>query len=72
LITSSEPVQPKLVANQVSGIDVPQRSYINDEPKFRFEFNENTMAVEKLREGISKFSADTEALRLLLLERFVR
>lgn len=42
------------------------RSYIDDEAAFRFEFNENRMAVEKLREGISKFAQDAADLATVL------
>jgi transaldolase len=36
-----------------------------DEKKFRFEFNEDPMAVEKTAEGIRKFSADIVKLEKL-------
>lgn len=37
-----------------------------DEKKFHFDLNENPMAVEKLSEGIRKFSADIRTLEKLL------
>jgi transaldolase len=59
-------VSKKLEAESASALDIPRRSYINDEAKFRFDFNEEQMAVEKLREGISKFAADAETLKGLI------
>lgn len=43
--------------------------YLSDEAKFRFDFNEEAMAVEKLREGISKFAADAITLKGILKEK---
>jgi transaldolase len=37
-----------------------------NEPTFRFLMNEDTMATEKLAEGIRKFSADVRSLEDLL------
>jgi transaldolase len=50
-------------------MDIPRRSYLNDEALFRFDFNEDQMAVEKLREGISKFAADAVTLKDILREK---
>lgn len=50
-------------------LDIPKKSYIDDEALFRFEFNEEAMAVEKLREGISKFAADAVTLKSILREK---
>ena len=50
-------------------LDIPKKSYINDEASFRFNFNEEQMAVEKLREGISKFAADAVTLKSILKEK---
>jgi transaldolase len=41
-----------------------------DESTFRFQFNEDEMAVDKLAEGIRKFAADTRTLTKLLKEKF--
>ena len=59
----------KLHAEDATKLDIPKRTYINDEATFRFEFNEQQMAVEKLREGISKFAADAVALKKILREK---
>ncbi|CAK7203384.1 Transaldolase [Sporothrix eucalyptigena] len=66
LLNSTEPVPQKLNASEAASLDIPKKSYITNEPTFRFDFNEDQMAVEKLREGISKFAADAETLKSIL------
>ncbi len=66
LLNSSEAVPQKLNAAAAATLDIPRKTYITDEPLFRFDFNEDQMAVEKLREGISKFAADAETLKSIL------
>ncbi|CRG87685.1 transaldolase [Talaromyces islandicus] len=66
LLNSTTPVPKKLDAADVASLDIPKREYLNDEALFRFDFNEEAMAVEKLREGISKFAADAVVLKDLL------
>ncbi|PYH48766.1 sedoheptulose-7-phosphate:D-glyceraldehyde-3-phosphate transaldolase TAL1 [Aspergillus saccharolyticus JOP 1030-1] len=66
LYNSTEAVPKKLDAADATKLDIPKRSYINDEALFRFDFNEEAMAVEKLREGISKFAADAVTLKDIL------
>ncbi len=68
-MNSNEPVPKKLDAAGASALDIPKKAYINDEPTFRFDFNEDPMAVDKLREGISKFAADAVTLREILKEK---
>merc|ERR1712187_568747 len=50
-------------------LDIPKQSYLKDEALFRFDFNEDAMATEKLREGISKFAADAVTLKDLLKQK---
>ena len=69
LINSSAAVPAKLDAAGAASLDIPRKSYIDDEPLFRFDFNEEQMAVEKLREGISKFAADAITLREILKQK---
>ena len=69
LLNSSEAVPQKLNASGASALDIAKKAYISDEPTFRFDFNEDQMAVEKLREGISKFAADAETLKVILKEK---
>ncbi|KAL1838684.1 hypothetical protein VTJ49DRAFT_2410 [Mycothermus thermophilus] len=63
LHNSSEPVAKKLDAAGAASLDIPRKTYINDESSFRFDLNEDQMATEKLREGISKFAADAVTLK---------
>ncbi|KUI73461.1 Transaldolase [Cytospora mali] len=66
LLNSDAPVPKKLDSSAASSLSLEKKSYINDEPLFRFDFNEDQMAVEKLREGISKFAADAVTLKDIL------
>jgi transaldolase len=65
-LNSTAPVPKKLDASGAASLDIPKREYLNNEALFRFDFNEEAMAVEKLREGISKFAADAVTLKDLL------
>lgn len=69
LYNSQAAVPKKLDAAEASSKDIPKKSYIDDESLFRFDFNEQQMAVEKLREGISKFAADAVTLKEILKEK---
>ncbi|KAH6675031.1 putative transaldolase [Halenospora varia] len=66
LVGSQDPVPKKLDASTASSLNLEKKSYIDDESLFRFDFNEDQMAVEKLREGISKFAADAVTLKDIL------
>ena len=59
----------KLDASDANNLDLEKKTYINDEAEFRFYFNEDQMAVEKLREGISKFAADAVTLKDILRKK---
>ncbi|KAF2138959.1 uncharacterized protein K452DRAFT_233171 [Aplosporella prunicola CBS 121167] len=69
LYNSQDAVPKKLASEDTAKLDIEKKSYINDEALFRFDFNEQQMAVEKLREGISKFAADAVTLKDILRER---
>jgi transaldolase len=69
LYNSRHTVSKKLDASDANSVNMEKRSYINDEALFRFDFNEEQMAVEKLREGISKFAADAVVLKGILKEK---
>ncbi|KFH42044.1 Transaldolase-like protein [Hapsidospora chrysogenum ATCC 11550] len=69
LLNSNEAVPKKLDASSATSLNIEKKSYINDESLFRFDFNEDQMAVEKLREGISKFAADAVTLKGILKEK---
>jgi transaldolase len=62
-------VPKKLIAEDASKLDLEKKSYINNEAEFRFYFNEDQMATEKLREGISKFAADAVTLKDILRKK---
>ncbi|KAH6888018.1 hypothetical protein B0T10DRAFT_65567 [Thelonectria olida] len=69
LLNSTDDVPKKLDADAAASLDIEKKSYINDEAIFRFDFNEDQMAVEKLREGISKFAADAITLKNIIKEK---
>ncbi|KAL2802914.1 hypothetical protein BJX63DRAFT_90513 [Aspergillus granulosus] len=69
LYNSTEAVPKKLDASAAASLDLAKRSYLKDEALFRFDFNEEAMAVEKLREGISKFAADAITLKDILKQK---
>ena len=69
LYNSQDEVPQKLKSDDVSKLDIEKKSYLNDEALFRFDFNEETMAVHKLSEGISKFAADAVTLKGILREK---
>lgn len=56
-------------SEDASALDIEKKTYINNEAEFRFFFNEDQMAVEKLREGISKFAADAVTLKDILRKK---
>jgi len=66
---SQDPVPKKLDAAAASSLNIEKKTYIEDEATFRFDFNEDVMAVEKLREGISKFAADAVTLKDILKKK---
>lgn len=63
LQNSTAPVPQKLNASTASALDLEKKTYIDNEADFRFYFNEDPMAVNKLAEGISKFAADAVTLK---------
>ncbi|KAL1609543.1 Transaldolase [Nothophoma quercina] len=69
LYNSTDSIPKKLDASSASSLDIEKKSYINDEAAFRFYFNEDQMATEKLREGISKFAADAVTLKDILRKK---
>ncbi|KAE8352157.1 hypothetical protein BDV28DRAFT_135642 [Aspergillus coremiiformis] len=69
LYNSTAVVPKKLDAASAASLNIPKKTYINDEALFRFDFNEEAMGVEKLREGISKFAADAVTLKDILKQK---
>src|SRR5215469_4441112 len=64
LSNSTESFERKLSVETAKKSDAEPVTF--DEKKFRFEFNEDPMAVEKTAEGIRKFSADIVKLEKLI------
>jgi len=69
LYNNKDAVPKKLNAEEATSLNLEKTTYISDESKFRFDFNEDTMAVHKLSEGISKFAADAETLKGIIKEK---
>jgi len=69
LYDSKDEVPTKLNASNASSLNIEKRNYLDDEAKFRFDLNEEAMASDKLREGISKFAADAITLKGILQEK---
>ena len=69
MVSTTASVPQKLDASSASSLDIEKKSYIDNEAEFRFAFNEDQMAVEKLREGISKFAADAVTLKDILRQK---
>ncbi|KAF3907803.1 Transaldolase [Orbilia brochopaga] len=66
LYNSEAAVPQKLNAASASSLDIEKKSYIDNEEEFRFAFNEDQMATEKLSDGIRKFAADALTLKGIL------
>ena len=67
LSNSFEPVERKL-SPETAKASQAEKIFL-DEKAFRFEFNEDPMAVDKTAEGIRKFSADIVKLEKLISSR---
>ena len=46
-MNSTAPVPKKLDASSASSLNIAKKTYISDESLFRFDFNEEQMAVER-------------------------
>lgn len=69
LYNSTDAVPKKLSAEDASKLDIPKKEYLHNEPAFRFDFNEEQMAVEKLRDGISTFAAAAIQLKDIIKQK---
>jgi transaldolase len=69
LMASNEAVPKKLDAAKAATLDIEKKTYVDNEADFRFDFNEDPMAVNKLSEGISKFAADAVTLKDILQKK---
>jgi len=66
LYNSTTPVPRKLNPDGAKALDISKRSYIDNEAEFRYDFNSDPMAVDKLSQGIRSFANDAETLRKIL------
>jgi len=60
-------VERKLKPETSAGMNIEKLEL--DEPTFRFQLNDNAMAIEKLADGIRRFAADTVKLEKHVIER---
>lgn len=70
LYNSNEDVPKKLDSSAANATDEEKVSYIDNEAEFRYLFNEDAMATEKLSEGIRNFAKDCVTLLDQLESRF--
>lgn len=66
LYNSDRPVPRKLHHDGAKALDIEKKTYIDSEAAFRYDFNQDPMAVDKLSQGIRSFAADAEALKKIL------
>jgi len=66
LYNSQAAVPKKLSSEDATTLDIPKKSFIDNEAEFRFYLNEDQMATEKLSDGIRKFTADAVTLKDIL------
>jgi transaldolase len=64
LANGTDPIEVKLTPEKAKASNLERVTF--DEKTFRFEFNEDPMAVEKTAEGIRKFSADIRKLEKIV------
>jgi transaldolase len=64
---STATIEQKLsVQKATSGEKIPKVSFVDNEPEFRWTLLQDSMAWDKLHEGIKKFAEDAETLKDLL------
>jgi len=70
LKNSTEPVPKKLDAQAAATADpISKVSFIDNEPEFRWALLQESMAFDKLHEGIKKFAEDGETLKGVLKQK---
>ncbi|KAG1798057.1 uncharacterized protein HD556DRAFT_1352520 [Suillus plorans] len=70
LKNSTAPVPRKLDARAAAQADpLPRVSFVDNEPEFRWALLQDSMAFDKLHEGIKKFAEDGETLKELLRQK---
>lgn len=67
---STEPIPQKLNAQAAAKAEpISKISYIDNEPSFRWELLQDSMAFDKLHEGIKKFAEDGQTLKDILKQK---
>jgi len=70
LKSSTEQVPKKLDGEKARAAQaIPKVSYVDNEPEFRWQLLQDSMAFDKLHEGIKKFAEDAETLKTLLAKK---
>ncbi|GJE92483.1 transaldolase [Phanerochaete sordida] len=71
LKNDTEPVPKKLDANaaRTQAEKIPKVTFVDNEAEFRWALLQDSMAFDKLHEGIKKFAEDGETLKKLLREK---
>ncbi|KAG1858837.1 hypothetical protein F4604DRAFT_1793483 [Suillus subluteus] len=70
LKNSTEPVPKRLDARVAAQAEpLPKVSFVDNEPEFRWALLQDSMAFDKLHEGIKKFAEDGETLKGLLRQK---
>ncbi|KAH6887255.1 hypothetical protein BKA70DRAFT_1333795 [Coprinopsis sp. MPI-PUGE-AT-0042] len=69
LKNSSDQVPQKLDSKSAGEEPIAKVTYIDNEPEFRWSLLEDSMAFDKLHEGIKKFAEDGETLKDLLRKK---
>jgi len=67
---SQDPVPKKLDAKAAASAEaIPKVTFVDNEPEFRWALLQDSMAFDKLHEGIKKFAEDGETLQNVLKEK---
>jgi transaldolase len=66
---STDAVPIKLNKSEANANPIPKVSFIDNEPDFRWTLLQDSMAFEKLHEGIKKFAEDGDTLKKVLVEK---
>lgn len=57
------------MTSAASAAPIPKVSFVDNEPEFRWNLLQESMAFDKLHEGIKKFAEDGDALKALLRKK---
>ena len=57
------------MTSAASAAPIPKVTYVDNEPEFRWTLLQDSMAFDKLHEGIKKFAEDGDTLKALLKQK---